>query len=105
MLVAFGFQNEVMGKGGSIPVDFVKLKIWDWLPNGHATAFYSIGAMRRKHPDWFTEDLSTLFGMLRDCRIAPVVADILPLDQARAAHERIEAGEVAGKLVFRVSDP
>jgi NADPH:quinone reductase-like Zn-dependent oxidoreductase len=105
MLVAFGFQNEVMGKGGSIPVDFVKLKIWDWLPNGHATAFYSIGAMRRKHPDWFTEDLSTLFGMLRDCRIAPVVADILPLDQARAAHDRIEAGEVAGKLVFRVSDP
>jgi hypothetical protein len=51
MLVAFGFQNEVLGRGGSIPVDFVKLKLWDWLPNGHATAFYSIGAMRRKHPD------------------------------------------------------
>ena len=39
MLVAFGFQNEVLGRGGSIPLDFVKLKLWDWLPNGHATAF------------------------------------------------------------------
>jgi NADPH:quinone reductase-like Zn-dependent oxidoreductase len=25
MLVAFGFQNEVLGRGGSIPLDFVKL--------------------------------------------------------------------------------
>ncbi len=39
MLVAFGFQNEVLGRGGSIPMDFVKLTLWDWLPNGHATAF------------------------------------------------------------------
>ena len=66
MLVAFGFQNEVLGRGGSIPMDFVKLKLWDWLPNGHATAFYSIGAMRRKHPDWFREDLATLFEMLAE---------------------------------------
>jgi NADPH:quinone reductase-like Zn-dependent oxidoreductase len=29
MLVAFGFQNEVLGRGGSIPVDFVKLTLWD----------------------------------------------------------------------------
>jgi NADPH2:quinone reductase len=105
ILVAFGFQNEVMGQGGSIPMDFVKLKLWDWLPNGHATAFYSIGAMRRKHPDWFREDLAALFAMLKDGRIAPVVADVLPLEEARAAHERIEAGAVAGKLVLRVSEP
>ena len=61
MLVAFGFQKEVLGRGGSIPLDFVKLKLWDWLPNGHATAFYSIGAMRRKHPEWSREDLAKLF--------------------------------------------
>jgi NADPH:quinone reductase-like Zn-dependent oxidoreductase len=104
MLVAYGFQNEVMGKGGSIPMDFVKLKLWDWLPNGHATAFYSIGAVRRKHPEWFREDLATLFGMLSEGRISPVVAEVLPLAEARLAHERIEAGEARGKLVLRVAD-
>jgi NADPH:quinone reductase-like Zn-dependent oxidoreductase len=103
MLVAFGFQNEVLGHGGSIPLDFVKLTLWDWLPNGHATAFYSIGAMRRKHPDWFREDLATLFTMLAEGRIKPVVAEELPLTEVRQAHERVEAGEVAGKLVLRVS--
>ena len=105
MLVAFGFQNEVLGRGGSIPLDFVKLKLWDWLPNGHATAFYSIGAMRRKHPGWFRSDLEALFAMLAERRIAPVVAEVLPLEKVREAHERIEAGEIAGKLLLRVSGP
>lgn len=104
MLVAFGFQNEVLGRGGSIPMDFVKLKLWDWLPNGHATAFYSIGAMRRKHPDWFREDLGRLFEMLAEGRIAPVVAEVLPLAEVQQAHERVESGEVAGKLVLRVTE-
>jgi len=105
LLVAFGFQNEVLGHGGSIPLDFVKLKLWDWLPNGHATAFYSIGAMRRKHPDWFHEDLAALFDMLAAGRIKPVVAEVLPLAEVRQAHERLEAGSVQGKLVLRVSEP
>lgn len=104
MLVAFGFQNEVLGRGGSIPVDFVKLKLWDWLPNGHATAFYSIGAMRRRHPDWFRSDLAALFAMLADGRIAPVVAEVLPLAEVQEAHARVEAGLVPGKLVLRVSE-
>ncbi len=104
MLVAFGFQNEVLGRGGSIPMDFVKLTLWDWLPNGHATAFYSIGAMRRKHPEWFREDLATLFGMLAEGRFDPVVAEVIPLAKVREAHERVEAGDVKGKLVLRVAD-
>ncbi len=104
MLIAFGFQNKVLGRGGSIPLDFVKLKLWDWLPNGHATAFYSIGAMRRRHPEWFREDLARLFAMLAEGRIAPIVAEVLPLEEVRRAHERVEAGDVAGKLVLRVTE-
>lgn len=78
MLIAFGFQNEVLGRGGSIPLDFVKLKFWDWLPNGHATAFYSIGAMRLRRPEWFKEDLARLLHMLADGRFDPAVTEILP---------------------------
>jgi NADPH:quinone reductase-like Zn-dependent oxidoreductase len=104
MLVAFGFQNAVLGRGGSIPLDFVRLKLWDWLPNGHVTAFYSIGAMRRRHPDWFWEDLARRLAMLAESRIEPEVAEVVPLRDVRRAHERIEAGEVAGKLVMRVTE-
>jgi NADPH:quinone reductase-like Zn-dependent oxidoreductase len=104
MLVAFGFMNQVQGRGGSIPLDFVRLKMWDWLPNGHRTAFYSIGAMRRKNPEWFRQDLAALFDMLSAGRVDPAVAEVVPLTDVRRAHERVEAGEVAGKLVMRVSE-
>lgn len=103
ILVAFGFTNEVLGRGGSIPMDIVKLQLWDWLPNGHATAFYSIGAMRRKHPERFGQDLATLLGLLAEGKITPAIAEVLPLAEVRAAHQRVEAGEVSGKLILRVT--
>jgi hypothetical protein len=86
MLVAGGFMTEVPGRGGSIPLDFVRLKLWDWLPNGHSGAFQSIGARRRSHPEWFREYLAALFALLSGLR---------------RAHARIEAGEVGGKRMHR----
>lgn len=38
--------------------------------------------------------------MVFDGRIRPVVHEVLPLDRAREAHERLEAGGVFGKLVL-----
>ena len=32
-LVAFGFYNAIMGKGGNIPLDFMKILLWNILPN------------------------------------------------------------------------
>ena len=105
ILVAFGFHNAVLGRGGSIPLDFLRLKLWGWLPNGRRTAFYSIGALRQSHPDWFRNDLATLLALLAEGRIAPVVAEVLPLAEVRRAQDRLEAGDVAGKLVLQVSEP
>ena len=102
--MAFGLTNEVLERGGSFPFDFVRLKLWDWRPKGHATAFYSIGAMRRRHPDWFKEDLATLFELLTEGRFDPAVAEVLPLAEARRAHAAIEAATAAGKLTLKVSD-
>jgi hypothetical protein len=86
MLVAGGFMTEVPGRGGSIPLDFVRLKLWDWLPNSHSGAFQSICEMGRRRPDWFREELAALFALLSGLR---------------RAHARIEAGEVRCKRVHR----
>lgn len=103
MLVAFGFQNKVSGRGGFVPFDLLRLALWNRLPNRPATAFYSIGAMRRKHPDWFREDLATLFSMLQAGRIAPVVAATYPLEEIGDAHRQIEAGTATGKIVLQIA--
>src|SRR5215211_3989032 len=50
----YGFQNTVQGKGGSIPLDFIRLQLWNIWPNGRSAAFYLISAMRKKQANWFS---------------------------------------------------
>ena len=104
ILVAYGFYNAVMGKGGSIPLGFLRLKLWDILPNDHSTTFYSIGALRQKQPDWFSEDLTKLFDLLVQGKIKPIIAARMPLTEVRRAHELIEEAGVQGKIVLIVTE-
>ncbi|MFH1183686.1 MAG: medium chain dehydrogenase/reductase family protein [Chloroflexota bacterium] len=103
-LVAHGFYNSVLGKGGSIPIDFIQLMLWNLWPNGRSTAFYSIRPLRKKHPDWFSEDLTRLFDLLAQNKIKPVIAARMPLAEARRAHELIERAEVQGKIVLTLAE-
>ena len=104
-LVAYGFYHAVMGQGGNIPFDFLRVKVWNMLPNGRAASFYSIGAWRRRHPEWFVEDLNTLFDLLKQGKIKPVIAKRMPLTEVRRAHRLIEEAKVMGKIVLLVSEP
>lgn len=103
-LVAFGFYNSVLGKSGSIPFDFIRLMLWNLLPNGRSTVFYSIASLRKKHGGWFSEDLTKLFDMLAQDKIKPVIAARMPLTEVSRAHELIERAEVQGKIVLIVSE-
>ena len=102
MLVSYGFYNAVIGKGGSIPLDFLRLKLWNILPNGRSTTFYSITALRQKHPTWFSEDLTKLLDLLAQGKIEPIIFKRMPLSEARQAHELIEDAKVQGKIVLNV---
>jgi NADPH:quinone reductase-like Zn-dependent oxidoreductase len=104
ILVAYGFYNAVMGKGGSVPRDFMRLKLWNILPNARSTAFYSIGAWRKKHPDWFSEDLKKLFSLLTEKRIQPIISQKMPLSEVKSAHQALERAELPGKIVLVVSE-
>lgn len=103
-LVGFGFYNAVMGNGGNIILDFMRLKLWNLLPNGKSTAFYSIGSLRKAHPDWFSEDLAALFNLLLQGRIKPVIAKRMPLNDVKLAHELIEKADVHGKIVLTMNE-
>ena len=103
-LVAYGFYNSVLGKGGSIPLDFMRLQLWNLWPNGRSTAFYSIGPLRQKQADWFSGDLTKLFDLLAQNKIEPIIAARMPLAEARRAHELIEQAEVQGKIVLTVAE-
>ena len=67
---------------------------------GKRGAFYGITMLYRKNPTPFREDLQALFGLLRDGKIKPKIAQRFGLLEARAANERLEQGGIDGKLVL-----
>ena len=103
-LVAYGFYNQSMGKGGNVPIEYMRVAMWNILPNGRSSTFYSIGALRKKQPDWFKEDLGALFGLLEEGKIKPSIERCMKLDEARQAHELIEQAAVKGRIVLMVND-
>jgi NADPH2:quinone reductase len=101
-LVAYGFYNAVMGKGGNIPLEFMKVMLWNILPNKRKTSFYIITRLRKKNPDWFKTDLSKLFEMLKEGLISPEIENRFSLDRAVEVHHKIEKAEIKGKIVFDI---
>ena len=48
----------------------------------------------------FAEDWQTLFELLEDGRIKPVIAARFPLDEVVKANELLESGQVTGNVVL-----
>jgi NADPH2:quinone reductase len=51
-------------------------------------------------PAWFREDLIALLDLLQQQEIQPLIAQRLPLAEARHAHELLGTGGVTGKIVL-----
>jgi NADPH:quinone reductase-like Zn-dependent oxidoreductase len=99
-LVAYGFSKAVDRGKAAVIRDFLGFKLMSLLPGSRKKTFYSITAMRKDRPDWFEEDLATLFDWLAQDRIEPVIWKRLPLTEARKAHELIEGAHPRGKIVL-----
>jgi NADPH2:quinone reductase len=61
---------------------------------------YSIQWLKRRRPAWFRQDLATLFDLLQQHKIKPLIAQRLPIEEARQAHELLGEGGVTGKIVL-----
>ena len=73
----------------------------NWLlPGRKSMVPYSIQWLMRLKPAWFRHDLLTLFDLLQQKKIRPLIAQRLPLCEARQAHELLGGGGVIGKIVL-----
>jgi NADPH2:quinone reductase len=105
ILVAYGFHRSATGGGGSIPLSFLGLMLRNLLPNGRSAVFYNIESVKKKHPDWFRQDLGELLSLLELGKIRPHVSERLPLTEARRAHEMLENRRPEGKIVLVGAEP
>jgi NADPH:quinone reductase-like Zn-dependent oxidoreductase len=105
LLVGYGAQTMAVGDSTlvSAALGLARLRLWNALGSlfgGRHAVFYSITSRRSAYPDDFKADMATLFDLLHDRAIHPVVIDRLPLTAAREVHARIDAGGLGGKVVL-----
>lgn len=111
-VVVYGFQAKLHGgrmasgaPNGRHPIRESAILGWytlrNWFLPGHKSMVpYSIQWMMRLKPAWFKHDLLTLFDLLQQEKVKPLIAQRLPLCQARHAHELLGRGGVIGKVVL-----
>jgi NADPH2:quinone reductase len=110
-VVTYGFQSKMRGgrmaagSGGRHPIRESAELGWfvvrNWFkPGRKGMVPYSIQWWMRFKPAWFRHDLLTLLDLLREGQIKPLIAQRLPLQEARRAHEMLGEGGVLGKIVL-----
>jgi NADPH:quinone reductase len=70
------------------------------LPNGKRVLAFQVAKLRDRYPAWFRDDAAALFELLAARKIEPVVADRIPLVEARRAHENLGHGGITGKQIL-----
>ena len=114
-VVVYGFQSKLRGghmasgSQGRHPIRESAGLGWyiirNWLkPGSKSMRPYSIQWLMRLKPAWFRHDLLTLLRLLEERKIKPLIAQRLPLDGARRAHELLGQGGVLGKIVLLPND-
>jgi len=110
-VVTYGFQSKLRGgrmasgSKGRHPIRESAELGWfvvrNWFKPGRKSMVpYSIQWLMRFKPAWFRHDLLTLLDLLEHGKIKPLIAQQLPLDEARRAHEMLGEGGVLGKIVL-----
>ena len=99
-LVVYGYSAPGAATPEAAATLRERMARWNAEPNGVRASGYSLGALARESPRVVRDDLAELVALLAEGRIAPIIAERLPLAEVRRAHELMEAGQVAGKLVL-----
>jgi NADPH2:quinone reductase len=114
-VVGYGLQTSIRGKSSEErhpsrrrryrgTAVFGLYIVGSWLlPGRRRVVPYSIQTLKRLKPKMFRNDLITLFDLLDQKKIKPIVANRFSLAEAKQAHELLEKGGVIGKIVLVIN--
>jgi NADPH:quinone reductase-like Zn-dependent oxidoreductase len=100
-LVSFGMAATSKAGLRVIPFSLLTVGLLMLVPDGRqARMSPNLAEFAPANPDWYRETLAELLDSVAMGRIQPLVAERVPLAEAARAHERIERGGYAGKVVL-----
>jgi NADPH:quinone reductase-like Zn-dependent oxidoreductase len=100
-LVWFGVAATSRKGMGVIPASLAMRFLVSLIPNGrHAPMMADAGTMAGGENAWYRRTMTELLDYLAARKIRPLVAERVPLAEAARAHELLERGGLAGKVVL-----
>jgi NADPH:quinone reductase-like Zn-dependent oxidoreductase len=101
LLVSFGMAATTRSGLRVIPLSLLMVLLLKLIPDGkQARMSPNLAEFAPAHIDWYRETLTGLLDLLAAGRIKPLVAERIPLAEAARAHELLERGGYAGKVVL-----
>jgi NADPH:quinone reductase-like Zn-dependent oxidoreductase len=103
-LVSYGMAATSKAGMRAIPLTLLMVILLKLIPDGkQASMSPNLAEFAPTHNAWYRETLTELLDSLAEGRIKPVVAERIPLLEAARAHELLERGGHAGKVVLVAS--
>ena len=99
-LVSYGASSALdQGRGGFVGT-IARVVAYRLVPRGRSALFYGIGGRRGREDPTIREDLARVLDLAARGAVAPVMGALLPLAEARRAHELKEGGGPSGKILL-----
>jgi NADPH:quinone reductase-like Zn-dependent oxidoreductase len=78
----------------------MSLVLYNLLPNGKSMKLYGTSQYALFDRTPYLDDLATLFRLLEEGKISPVIHQKFPILEAAKANELLESGDVIGNVVL-----
>ncbi len=102
-LIMLGMASAMKGGITALPGSLLVVGLVKVLPNGKAAPMGpGMESYPEAHMEWYRESLAEFFDLAVTGKMKPVIAKRFPLLEAAGAHELIERGGYAGKVVLTV---
>ena len=100
-LVMLGMSSAVKGGIKKIPSSMLVVGLIKILPNGKSAPLGpGMDTYPKENMDWYRRSLSEFFNLAATGKMKPVIAETFPVLEAAQAHEFMERGGYAGKVVL-----
>lgn len=99
-VISYGFAGDSFGGMKQMAFGVLQMAALNCWPDGKRVTLCATPGEVKKDNAWYRETLAELISMLAARQINPVIGARVPLLEVKRAHQMLEQGKVAGKVVL-----
>lgn len=99
-VISYGFAGDGFGGMKQMAFGVLQMAALNCWPDGKRVTLCATPGEVKKDNAWYRETLAELISMLAARQINPVIGARVPLVEVKRAHQMLEQGKVAGKVVL-----